>query len=121
MIGLTIHKKSSKLLLLARKEYRLWFYLADDFRVFLELQNRLPSRIGLRNMGGAANAHYEEVKEELAAAISAMGKRVSEEAWWSGQIASRSTTATPIATTVTALLYAKEVIEKNKDHILVIC
>lgn len=98
----------------------LCYYLAEDYSIFMELQNKFKGIVKIKNLEGLFDTTFQEMKEALLELLSDLNKKYNSFAWWGGHLASKSTPATPLLLNTTYLLCAKKILLENPASIILI-
>lgn len=99
----------------------LCYYLADDYEHFIELRNKCGDKIKIRNLSGIFQETFKEIKGPFLELTAKLNKKYASLDWWGGQLASRSTSATPLLLNITYLFCVKKILSDSyKDVIFIV-
>lgn len=99
-------------------EKAVCYYLVNDPKQYLDLQNRLVNVVEIRNLAGLFHEVFEEIKESYCAVISDLNQRYNSVAWWGGQLASKNNAAAPLPLLhIIYLFCAKKIIAQTNNDI----
>lgn len=85
------------------------YYLNDDYEHFIDLRNRFGDG-KIKGLAGLFDKTHNEIMESLLALLAELNKKHDYLEWWGGQIASRSTSATPLFHNIVYLFCAKKIL-----------
>lgn len=92
-----------------------FYYMADDYSYFVSLQEKLGDKVKIKNLSGMLDETFQEIKWPFIELVAKLNKEYNSLEWWGGQVASRSTPATPLLFNITTLFCAKKILTKNSD------
>lgn len=99
----------------------LCYYLSDDYADFTDLRDKFTDKIEIRNLSGMFHETFQEIKEPFLELIAKLNKKYDSLEWWGGQLASRSTSATPLVLNITYLFCVKKILSNSyKDVIFIV-
>jgi hypothetical protein len=83
--------------------------LDDDYALRMRLRESAPPGVAVEGLGDALDRLYAELQPRLARALAEIAGRTPPEVWWSGQVASRSSTATSVMRNMIYARFARDV------------
>lgn len=99
----------------------LCYYLTDDYADFTDLRDKFTDKIRIRNLSGIFQETFQEIKGPFLELIAKLNKKYDSLEWWSGHLASKSTSATPLLLNITYLFCAKKILSDSyKDVIFIV-
>lgn len=119
-IGYTL--KNKDLFTSKNLSYKRWIYLSDDYSSFIKIRDFLDSDITIENVSENFSTIYNIIVAPFIQILTDIGKKVDPSVWWSGEIASRSTTACELLRDSIYAEYARKIIsESHESSILFVC
>ena len=107
---------------LLRRGHRRTVFLDDDAARLHGLRRLLGQGCRVDDLAGRFDALYDRLHGPLVRALTEVGGRLPGHIWWTGQVASRSSTATNLMRNVVYLHAAAEMIDESGDgDILFLC
>lgn len=100
--------------------YPVVYYLCDDYAQLIDLRKEFAGEIEIRNLAGIFQQTFEEIQNPFIEMLGKLNKRYSSDWWWSGQLASKSTSALPLGLNITYLFCAKKILEDARENVLFI-
>lgn len=112
-------KKATSLLPKLANRNSLCYYLSDDYSHFTDLRSKFTDKI--KNLSGIFEETFQEIKGPFLELIAKLNKKNNSLEWWGGQIASKSTSATPLLLNITYLFCVKKILSGSpKDVIFIV-
>lgn len=97
------------------------YYLAEDYDCLVDLQEKFKGKMEIKSLGGVFNETLQEMKDSVLEVLSELNKKNDSYAWWGGQIASKSVSATSIFLNIIYFFCAKKLLlEKSGDIIFIV-
>ena len=106
-------KQSVKILRRIMTDHSSCYFLSDDYACFMDLKNHFGNTIEIVNLSGIFDKIFQRIKEDLLESLSELNRRYNSYAWWGGQVASKSLTATPLCLNITYFFCARELLLKG--------
>ncbi|MBF0523107.1 MAG: hypothetical protein HQL24_08645 [Candidatus Omnitrophica bacterium] len=97
-----------------------WFCLLDDYLWIAEMERKYKGFVTLGRVGEYFSKTMVEIKQDVLKGWADLNKTHDEFYWWGGQVASKSTTATPLMTNIVYLFCARKIAEETKGEIVFI-
>ena len=102
--------------------YARWVVLDDDYPLRVRLRDAAPAGVKVLALGGEFDRLYDALHAPIARALATVGRGLRPEVWWSGQVASRSSTATHVVRNILYARFAKDVVSAGgEERVLFIC
>ena len=95
------------------------YYLNDDYSHFFDLLSRF-GKDKIKSLAGLFDESLSNITEPLLELSSKINKEHDSFEWWGGQIASRSTSATPLFLNIVYLFCAKKILSGAEKDIVFI-
>lgn len=97
------------------------YYFTDDSSHYINLRDKFADKTEIRNLSGLFDATVKEVKAPLLELIAKLNKKHDSLEWWGGQIASKSTTTTPVFLNIIYLFCIKKLLTgSNADFVFIV-
>ena len=114
---------SKKVILIAKKDALsklpgivksddLCYFLADDYRLFLKLNEYMPTNVEVKNLSGIFRDTINNVREPFLDLLAGLGKQHDSLLWWGTHIASRNSASIPLLLNVINLHCAGQILDK---------
>jgi len=99
----------------------LYYYLTDDYSNYINLRDKFVDKTEIRNLSGLFDITVKEIKRPLLELISKLNKKHDSLEWWGGQIASKSTTTTPVFLNIIYLFCVKKILAgSNANYVFIV-
>lgn len=113
-------KKALSALPKLKNEGAVCYCLTDDYAFYVELREACRDKIEVRNLAGIFEKVSDRVQPLLIKALAELNKRRDSFSWWGHQIASRSSSATPMVLNIIHFFCAKDIMARvDRDIIFV--
>ena len=96
----------------------LFYYLDEDYAYFVRLQNKFKDKIQLKTLSGLFDKTLQEMKEPVLELLSGLNKKYDSYAWWGGQVASKSVSATSLFLNIIYFFCAKRLLLEKRENIV---
>jgi len=119
LIGITLATEAG---VPRRCAYARIVVLDDDYRLRRRLREAAPAGVSVEGLDGAFDRFYDRLHQPLLRLLDDLGRRRPPEIWWSGQVASCSSTATNLMRNVIYARFARDLAAEDPlQDLLLVC
>ncbi len=93
------------------------YYLSDDLSQFAELQQKHDAKIRIQTLGGLLDETVNEIKVPFLELLAMLNKEKDSHVWWGGQIASGSSTSTPLLLHACYLFCVRKILRSGNERL----
>lgn len=103
------------------KNVKIWVYLNDSYSDYLKIKRKAGPHTELFTLSCRFQKYYEKLRGPLLNALRQISKDMPKIVWWSGQVASHTSTGSNVMRNCVYVRYVQDVISRSNKDLLIIC